>query len=65
MLTDIGDDNIPAVGKIGQAPTTQTNDELCHAYLWLKRPGESDGECGGGPRAGVFWLDQALGMAQP
>ncbi|HSC86979.1 MAG TPA: glycoside hydrolase family 6 protein [Polyangiaceae bacterium] len=54
----------PPGRKIGQAPTTSTNDRLCDAFLWLKRPGESDGECNGGPRAGVFWLEQALPMAQ-
>jgi endoglucanase len=32
--------------------------------LWVKRPGESDGPCNGGPAAGVFWPDYALGLAQ-
>lgn len=54
----------PPGRKIGQAPTTETGDERCDAFLWLKRPGESDGECGGGPRAGVFWVEQALEMAR-
>lgn len=54
----------PPGRKIGQPPTTNTGEELCHAYLWLKRPGESDGECNGGPRAGVFWLEMALRMAE-
>jgi len=54
----------PPGRKIGQAPTTETGNELCHAFLWLKRPGESDGECSGGPRAGAFWKEQALQMAQ-
>ena len=53
----------PPGRKIGQSPTTSTEDELCHAYLWLKRPGESDGACGGGPVAGAFWLERALQMA--
>ncbi len=53
----------PPGRKIGPLPTSETADPLCHAYLWLKRPGESDGECGGGPRAGVFWLKRALEMA--
>lgn len=54
----------PPGRKIGQAPTTQTGDPLVDGYLWLKRPGESDGECNGGPRAGVFWLEMALQQAQ-
>jgi endoglucanase len=31
--------------------------------LWVKRPGESDGTCNGGPAAGLFWPDYALGLA--
>lgn len=54
----------PPGRKIGQAPTTNTGDPLCDGFLWLKRPGESDGECNGGPKAGVFWLEQALQLAQ-
>lgn len=54
----------PPGRKIGASPTTQTGEPLCDGFLWLKRPGESDGECGRGePRAGVFWLEQALGYA--
>ncbi|MCH2108694.1 MAG: glycoside hydrolase family 6 protein [Polyangiaceae bacterium] len=55
----------PPGRKIGQAPTTQTGDAVVDAYLWLKRPGESDGECNGGPKAGVWWMDQAIQMASP
>lgn len=33
------------------------------AYVWVKPPGESDGECGGGPPAGQFWADRALELA--
>ena len=33
------------------------------AYLWVKPPGESDGECGSGPPAGDFWTERALEMA--
>jgi endoglucanase len=29
------------------------------ALLWVKPPGESDGECGGGPPAGEFWPERA------
>ena len=34
------------------------------AYLWVKRPGESDGPCNGGPSAGQWWPEYALGLAQ-
>ena len=34
------------------------------ANLWIKRPGESDGTCNGGPAAGVFWPTYAIGLAQ-
>ena len=32
------------------------------AYLWVKRPGESDGTCNGGPAAGTWWTEYALGL---
>jgi len=54
----------PPGRKIGKPPTTVTNDPLIDGFLWLKRPGESDGECNGGPKAGVFWIEQALDMAK-
>jgi endoglucanase len=54
----------PPGRKIGKPPTTETTDPLIDGYLWLKRPGESDGECNGGPKAGVFWIEQALDMAK-
>jgi endoglucanase len=54
----------PPGRKIGKPPTTTTNEPLIDAFLWLKRPGESDGECNGGPKAGAFWLEKALDMAQ-
>jgi len=54
----------PAGRHIGKLPTTETGDPLVLAYLWLKRPGESDGECNGGPKAGAFYLDRALEQAK-
>jgi endoglucanase len=48
----------------GQAPTTDTHNKLIDAYLWLKTPGESDGACNGGPAAGVWWPDYALGLVK-
>lgn len=54
----------PSGRKIGTAPTTDTGEPLVDAYLWLKRPGESDGTCNGGPEAGKFWLENALELAR-
>ena len=39
--------------------TTNTSYKYCDAYLWIKIPGESDGKCNGGPKAGRFWGEQA------
>lgn len=49
---------------LGTAPTTSTGRALVDAVLWIKRPGESDGTCNGGPSAGAWWADYALGLAQ-
>ncbi len=46
----------PAPAPVGDA-------EHLDAYVWVKPPGESDGECGGGPPAGRFWPERALEMA--
>lgn len=54
----------PGGRGLGEAPTTLTGQALVDAYLWIKRPGESDGTCNGGPRAGQWWPEYALGMAQ-
>lgn len=34
------------------------------SFLWVKPPGESDGECQGGPAAGEFWPERALQLAE-
>ncbi|HSY24108.1 MAG TPA: glycoside hydrolase family 6 protein [Polyangiaceae bacterium] len=49
---------------IGVAPTTNTGDPLVDAFMWVKPPGESDGTCHGGPKAGDFWPELALGLAK-
>lgn len=49
---------------LGATPTTNTGRALVDAYLWVKQPGESDGTCNGGPRAGAWWADYALGLAR-
>jgi endoglucanase len=54
----------PPGRALGTPPTAGTGDPLVDAYLWIKAPGESDGTCNGGPQAGVWWPDYALGLAQ-
>lgn len=54
----------PAGAAIGTPPTTSTGHPLVDALLWIKRPGESDGECNGGPGAGQWWGEYALGLAR-
>lgn len=51
--------NPPGRG-LGETPTTDTSHPNCDAYLWVKIPGESDGKCNGGPKAGKFWIEQAI-----
>ncbi|MBC7272025.1 MAG: glycoside hydrolase family 6 protein [Streptomyces sp.] len=53
----------PPGRALGETPTTKTADPLVDAYLWIKRPGESDGECKGGPKAGDWWPEYALKLA--
>ncbi len=54
----------PSGEALGAQPTAATGDASVDAYFWVKRPGESDGTCNGGPAAGAFWTDYALGLAQ-
>lgn len=54
----------PAGRALGAGMTTSTNDPLADAFSWIKAPGESDGTCNGGPSAGTFWTDYAIGLAQ-
>jgi endoglucanase len=55
----------PPGRALGRPPTVQTGQELVDAYLWIKRPGESDGACRPGePPAGQWYPEYALGLAQ-
>ena len=54
----------PLGRALGEDPTLSTGVEGLDALLWIKPPGESDGECNGGPAAGVWWSAYALGLAQ-
>jgi endoglucanase len=53
----------PPGRALGENPTTKTGDPLVKAYVWVKRPGESDGTCKGGPKAGDWWGEYALKLA--
>jgi endoglucanase len=49
---------------LGVPPTTATAGAHADAYLWIKRPGESDGSCDrGDPGAGRFSTQYAIGLA--
>lgn len=54
----------PSGRGLGKPATTNTGNPLVDAYMWLKNPGESDGTCNGGPSAGVWWPEYALGLAE-
>lgn len=54
----------PLGRALGEAPTLSTGVPGMDALLWIKRPGESDGECNGGPAAGAWWADYARGLAE-
>ncbi len=55
--------NPPGRG-LGEKPTGSTGDPLVHAFFWIKRPGESDGACNGGPAAGQWFQSYALELAK-
>jgi endoglucanase len=54
----------PSGRAIGAHPTLSTGVPLLDANLWIKTPGESDGTCNGGPSAGTWWADYALGLVK-
>lgn len=51
----------PPHAALGVAPRTSTEGWV-DALLWIKRPGESDGHCNGGPAGGVWWPEYALAL---
>ncbi len=54
----------PEGRALGRKPTTETGNPRLDAYIWVKNPGESDGECQGGPPAGQWFHERALEMAR-
>ncbi|GAA1687078.1 glycoside hydrolase family 6 protein [Microbacterium sediminicola] len=56
-----GDDNCnPPGARLGEQPQLFTGTAL-DGFLWIKNPGETDGQCRGGPPAG-FWAPAALSL---
>jgi endoglucanase len=63
---------------LGTRPTTNTGDPLADAFLWIKTPGQSDGQCNRGtggatdparggtadPAAGAWFDQQAIELVQ-
>jgi endoglucanase len=54
----------PPGRAVGEKPTLSTGHALVDAFLWVKVPGESDGTCHGGPKAGEWWPEYALGLVE-
>ncbi|HYX32680.1 MAG TPA: glycoside hydrolase family 6 protein [Oligoflexus sp.] len=54
----------PRNRALGARPTFDTGIEGVVAFIWGKRPGESDGACNGGPAAGNWWRDIAIELAR-
>ncbi|MCM3886164.1 glycoside hydrolase family 6 protein [Frankia sp. R82] len=56
--------NPPGRG-LGTKPTTSTGFPHADAFLWIKTPGASDGECNrGNPKAGEWWPQAAAELVQ-
>ena len=53
----------PSGRALGARPTTATGNPSVDAFLWVKRPGESDGSCRGAPSAGTFVSQYAIDLA--
>lgn len=59
-----GDFCNPPGRALGDTPTGVDDGTAQDASLWIKNPGESDGECNGGPPAGQWWPAQALELVR-
>lgn len=54
----------PRNRALGRVPTFDTGIDGVAAFIWGKRPGESDGSCNGGPAAGSWWREIAIELAK-
>jgi len=55
----------PPLRGVGVRPTAATADDLLDAYLWVKIPGQSDGQCTRGLGAGGTTVDPEWGIIDP
>jgi endoglucanase len=53
----------PPERRVGDAGGS-TGDDVVDVNLWIKAPGESDGECNGGPAAGAWWPEAAVELTR-
>jgi endoglucanase len=54
----------PEGRALGRPPSADTGEPALDAFVWIKRPGESDGECKNGPAAGQWFQARAVEMAR-
>jgi endoglucanase len=54
----------PPGRALGTTAEVTTDNGLRDANLWIKEPGESDGTCNNGPKAGEWWEERALQLAE-
>lgn len=54
----------PPGRALGTTAEVTTDNGLRDANLWIKEPGESDGTCNNGPKAGEWWESRALQLAE-
>jgi endoglucanase len=54
----------PSGVGLGTPPSVGTDGSGLDALLWIKRPGESDGTCNGGPAAGSWYEEAALELVR-
>jgi len=52
----------PPGRALGPQPGLDPGPAGIAAYLWIKDPGASDGQCNGGPAAGQYWPQYAVGL---
>jgi endoglucanase len=50
---------------LGERPSTRTGTQLADAYVWIKVPGESDGQCSRGLGVGDNVVDPIWGRVDP
>jgi endoglucanase len=54
----------PTGRAFGPGPSINTGNKLVDDYLWIKMPGESDGQCNGGGAAGSWLPSYAVGVGR-